>query len=306
MKQLRSGKMIYACVALMPTCVFLAANYNYDYWVICWTMYAVASIVGVVQWSGRQVNNAQLVKILVAFFIGLSPKAIYFPLILLCLLIPKSRFKSRRQMVCFRLASIACMLVVMALIVISTLTPSALAGDQRGGSEVNAKEQMLFILSHPLRYAKCLFFFLLDYLSLEASQDYTVLASYLGYGPMVSWICVLVGLLYTTITDTRFDNHELNNWKTRCFAVLVFLVTVSLVATALYVSFTDVADDVISGVQGRYLIPLIFPLLVFLSGRRACWPRPAGMRRVSNGVVLGVMTFANLYLVWELYLSALT
>lgn len=306
MKQLRSGKMIYACVALLPTCVFLAANYNYDYWVICWTMYAVASIVGTIQWTNRKVSNARLVKILAAFFIGLSPKAIYFPLILLCLLIPKGRFASRRQMICFRIASIACMLVVMALIVVSTLTPSAMAGDQRGGSEVNAKEQMLFILSHPLRYAKYLFLFLLDYLSLEASQDYTVLASYLGYGPMVAWVCVLVALLYATVTDTRFDNRQLNNWKTRCFAVLIFGGTVCLVATALYVSFTNVGLDEIKGVQGRYLIPLIFPLLVFLSGRRACWPRGAQARRVSNGVVLGVMAFANLSVIWSQYLGVLT
>ena len=44
------------------------------------------------------------------------------------------------------------------------------------------------------------------------------------------------------------------------------LVAISLVGicTALYFSFTPVALDWINGVQSRYLLPLVLPLLVFV------------------------------------------
>ena len=44
----------------------------------------------------------------------------------------------------------------------------------------------------------------------------------------------------------------------------MFLFTVILVATALYVSFTPVGLGTVNGCQSRYLLPLLVPCLSFI------------------------------------------
>ena len=48
------------------------------------------------------------------------------------------------------------------------------------------------------------------------------------------------------------------------WASFVFLFTVILVATALYVSFTPVGLGTVNGCQSRYLLPLLVPCLSFI------------------------------------------
>ena len=53
--------------------------------------------------------------------------------------------------------------------------------------------------------------------------------------------------------------------------VMVFMSAV-LIWTAMYVSFTPPGSAEIAGVQGRYFVPLMFPLYLALSGAGAFVP----------------------------------
>lgn len=306
MRKLRSGKLLFAVIALYPTGVFLAANYSYDFWVNAWCMFAIAGIVGQLQRPDVPIRISDMVAILGGFLIGLGPKAIYFPLIALAFLIPKSKFASKRVMRVFRASAV----LIALLVLLSFMAPffassTANANDMRGGSDVNASQQLAYVLSNPLEYARTWFFFTLDYLSIPNTQSYTIVAAYLGSGNPVIWGAMFCVTIFLAVTDTRADSKLMDRWPVRVFVAIILLVTLVLAMTALYISFTPVGLDTINGFQGRYFLPLLFPLLVLMGTRRTRWPRTADSGRIVAMVVFALVALANYWFLWDVYVGLL-
>ena len=61
-----------------------------------------------------------------------------------------------------------------------------------------------------------------------------------------------------------------------------------MIVTALYFEFTPVGLDTIHGVQRRYLLPLLFPLLAFV-GPASLGLRGRARAGLYDGAVLSVM-----------------
>lgn len=97
--------------------------------------------------------------------LGLGPKAIYFPLFALLLLLPKSKFSSVQQyrQISSDLSSVAAVLVLMSFVI--PMLFDSVPSDTRGGSTVSGSDQIFYILSHPLTYTKVLLGFLWEYVS---------------------------------------------------------------------------------------------------------------------------------------------
>ncbi len=306
MKKLRSGKMLYAVIALLPTAVFLASNYSYDYWLNAFALYSVASLVGILQKPDYQMTFGRSALLLAAFVVALGPKPIYFPLVLLCLLIPKNRFTSGKSSRTFRFATV----MVSLLIAVSFLVPYFFVtgpgiGDTRGGSDVNSVEQIAFILSNPLEYARILLTFLAYYISIPASDGYIYLYAYLGFPTIFIWLLVLGALLLTTLTDKSESDKAVGTWRSRTLAISIFCVCIALVASALYVQYTPVGAETVAGCQARYLIPLLFALLVFLGGPKLAWPRSDSGRGLYNFGILALMAGVNMLGFWQVYVGLL-
>lgn len=306
MRKLRSGKLLFAVIALYPTGIFLAANYSYDFWVNAWCMFAIAGIVGQLQRPDVSIRTGDMVAILAGFFIGLGPKAIYFPLMALAFLIPKSKFASKRAIRIFRASTV----VIALLVLFSFMAPffassTANASDMRGGGDVNAGQQLAYVLSYPFEYARTCFFFVLDYLSIPNTQNYTIFAAYLGSGSVVVWGVMFCITIFLAVTDTRADSKLMDRWQVRVFVVIVLLGTLVLAMTALYISFTPVGLGTINGFQGRYFLPLLFPLLVFMGTHRTRWPRTAESGRIVAMGVFVLVAAANYWFLWDVYVGLL-
>ena len=311
MKQLKSGKMLYAVIAMLPTALLLASNYGQDHWINAFLLLGGACLVRELQTPDKKITWQRVLLLLGAFVIGFGPKAIYAPLILLCLLVPRSKFASRASSIAFRIGVIAlCVLVGLSFLGPYLFTLSGDAGgggDSRGGEEVNAAMQISFILTNPIEYARILLKFLFtEYFSPVNSRDFTNLYGYLGTSSRLFWVWTLVLMAFTTITDKGEADKLVGTWKSRTLAILLFLATSVLIVTALYIEFTAVGLDTVVGVQGRYLIPLLFCTLVFLSSPRLALPRTFDKRKTAyNTVVLGSMSFIYLAGLWQVYLGLL-
>ena len=308
MRQLKSGKMLYAVVALLPTAVFIAANYSYDYWVNAFVLLAVALVVRELQTPGQLISKRRILLILACFFVGFAPKAIYFPLVLLCLLIPRSKFSSVLGSRLFRGGVVAvCLLVVASFAIPYFVVSGPGVGDLRGGSDVNSTEQIGFILAHPFEYARILVGFLFHYFSIAASRDYLGFYAYLGYSSWPLWILVYILLIFTALTDKSKVDKTVGTWKSRTVVLVICLITVVLIATSLYVSFTPVRYETINGCQPRYLIPVLFCTLVFLGSHKLAWPRVQDRRKtIYNALVLGLMPLAYMVGLWQVYVGLIS
>ena len=306
MRRLKSGKMIFAAVALYPTMLFIASTYSYDYWVNAFVMTGLAYLVGTLQRPGEKVTLREAVLMVGAFVIGLGPKAIYFPMILLCLLVPKSKFASARQSRFFRAAVLGATLFVLASFAVPYFLVSGPGiGDTRGGSGVNSTEQIKFILANPVEYAGICLSFLGQYLSLLESQGYIIYYAYLGFCSPVIWMAILLLTAFVTVTDKSSCDKTVNAWRQRVLVVVVSFVTLVLVATSLYVSFTSVASPTVAGCQPRYILPLLFAFLVFIGPRAWRWSIAERWLPVYNGLIVASMVAFNYVGLWQVYIGLL-
>lgn len=294
-KKLVSGKMIMAMIALFPTAMFLATSYTYDYWVTCFLMLGFAYLFSELQQPDKKITTKECVIMLSAFVLGLGPKAIYFPIMLLMLLIKPNKFESKKQCKYFRISII----IMTAFVISSFILPFFIAGsggnDPRGGSGVNSIEQVKYILSSPINYFWITVNFLKGYLSLEEMNTYTTQLAYLQYGPnFLLLLCTYVAAIFT---DKNNHDRYTSTKTVRASIGAVFIVTVVLITTALYVAFNPVASTIIAGVQGRYLIPILFPVALVIG---SCKIKNNIKKEIYTLAMVSIPTFVLLQTIWEL------
>ena len=76
----------------------------------------------------------------------------------------------------------------------------------------------------------------------------------------------------------------------------------ALMATALYIAFTPVGNGEINGCQSRYLIPLLSPFILLLTGQRFNLIKN---KTAYNGTVLGVASVAVLAQTYQMIISVM-
>lgn len=298
-RKLRSGKMIMAMVALLPTSIFLASNYGYDSWVTAFVLLGCAYVFSALQELEKKLTVREMFIMIGAFVVGLGPKAIYFPLMLVLFLLPRNKFQSAKQYKKFMVAVILSIAFVAGSFLVPFLVEGPGEGDKRGGDSVNAVEQVQFILSHPVVYAKILLNFMGEYVHPKNSIGYTTFFAYLG--SFSGFVLALILLLSSTLIDRNsvFDRRVLT-WKFRMVIFGSVFAVIALFSTALYIVFTLVGSTTISGVQHRYLLPVIFPFLFAVGGFSFSFLQKQWINMLIVFVLFGFSAGLFLYGVWEI------
>lgn len=268
-------KTLFAVVGLIPTNLFLAANFSYDAWLVSMVVLALSFMLRSFYSETNTLNVRDIVLSMIFMFLGLAVKAVYFPLVGLYFLIPSCRFDNKKQRNLYY-----AVVVIFGIVMLSSFalpyvfTVSTDPGDTRGGlAGVNPMGQISFILSNPLKYTEILSIFFIDrFFNPMFAGAYLTNYAYLGslrdlvQGiPFV--ITNLVPLAIVLVSAFISSDEE----QVVCFrevsplwTLFLFVCSFILVATALYVSFTPVAYSTVNGCQFRYILPWIAPLLVFL------------------------------------------
>ena len=303
-KVIKKGGYLFSVIGLIPVVLFLASVFSCDYWVTAWVALGTAYIISEFQQPDKQIEWHDVLKILLVFFIGCGPKEIYIFLLLPFFFLPSKKFadgKTRKKML---LAGLLLILFYIAYIASPMLIRQDAFTDSRGGGDVNATEQVKFILSHPIAYTKILVEFLLGYVSALNTNHHLAFYAYLGDAHYI-WGTLTIVLLFFgvfTVYDKKADGIEPVNGKTRFLSVLVCLVQIVLFSTALYVSFTPVGYDTINGCQYRYLFP-VFPLFFYMVAPTKLYNGIS--ERVQKGIIFGGSSFVALFSIFDLFFSKL-
>lgn len=158
-----------------------------------------------------------------------------------------------------------CAFIVLAYFMICVVLPMVVGeGDARGGETVNAVAQLTGIINNPMSYVNVLKTFLFGhYLSYQ--NNLKNLFDYYGYLGTSGFYYVGTFLVCVAcLTDkNKRDCYKRVGWIRVTTLGLVFL-TIVLIASALYISFTPVGFYTVLGCQQRYLLPLIYPVLAVL------------------------------------------
>lgn len=301
-RKLKSGKILASAVALIPFNIFMASSYSYDHWITAWFLYGTCCFFGELQQPGKKMAVHEWIFMLLAFFIGVGPKMLYIPLVLLALFLPKEKFISPLQRKLMVAAAVCVVAAVGAKVILMFVSPGSIQ-DVRGGTGVDSLGQVSYIFSHPWEYTKTLLGFLADYLSLKSANHYFSHLQYLtDLQPTAFSSLMVVTLAVAAFTDKNEYDTRVTLVPRIATYVLSFSI-LCLVATSMYVAITAVGSNKIEGCQYRYIAPLLFPVLYSLgTGKILDKVRSKVKIRMGkeyyNGIVLAVCAFISIHAVW--------
>lgn len=254
-RHLTRGKRILFVLALMPTSMLSAMTYSYDVWVNAFSFLGTSYLLE--EWFGKaeKINYKNCAIMISAFVLASLPKAVYIPLLLLAIFIPKEKFRSRKEKYIFMgLVSAAVLMMLSTFVLPTIISPAQVSSDIRGG-DTSVGRQLQYIFSNPLNYAELLLCSIKD-----TFFSYTIGIEGLGrmghYTTLANETCMTIAICYSVFADCNDDKEQnIYGWQ-RAMIYGVCFGVICLIWTALYLSFTPVGNNSIAGVQGRYYLPV--------------------------------------------------
>lgn len=261
-------KTVFA-LGLLPTQVMLASSYSAD----PMTNASALALIGIfifMKKSESQISLKTIASFVLMAAILCTCKMTYLPLFLLLFLIPnrqieiikmglgtienKQRYNGMNvKLIC---CSILCLALIVNLIYSKThgLVQWAVPG-------VNAKDQLIFILTHPVQY----FVIFINYIqssALSYIQGSSINFAYAGMLPEIYTVFIICGLTILALLDD--PDQLILPFNNKIVVAGIVLLSWGATVTALYVTFNIVGSISVLGVQGRYYAPLLLPTLLLL------------------------------------------
>ena len=296
------GKKAMLFIGLMPVCFVLATAFSYDAFVNAFLMLGYALFTREYTEPGK-LNKKRMALTIAVLAIGVIPKAVYFPILFLPACLPKEKFESKKERGVF----FGILLLVALALAATFVLPTLLSGG--GGSDLysdprrsaaNTYEQLMLLLHHPIKYAKLLITNIFSwqlpyYFGTKVWGNFAYSGKYTGSGlwlipSMLSFLAITQGSTETNADDFEIDDqgkrvYRLKNMKTfKIAGVIVAFLSECLVWTALYLAFNPVGAERIAGVQGRYLIPFAWlMMMLFYNHKIKCELKELTYNRIVMG-----------------------
>lgn len=236
-------------------------------------MLGTALIIDAVLDRDTRISWKRLLGIFVSFMLACNIKAVYAPLLLLVLLLPRSKFASRGQAVYVKVISMVLMLVAVGGILLDISGDINVIQDTRGDGADSAG-QIAFVLSHPLTYFGYFISALWNGFQVYLLDSPRLTWAYLGSCSGIWATFSLMLVLFTCYTDNDTAFAQRVSWQQRIGLLLVAGIATGLMFTAMYVGFSAVGSSSFGGVQGRYMLPIL-PLFALLLS-------PNGVKNAMN------------------------
>ena len=257
------GKNFLALLGLVPVNIQSANSMSADALALALTV-ALAAFVLAMRYNEKGVMQKRQLACMYALtgFLCLC-KVVYMPFCLLLFLIPKERFKSRKNY-WFHVVCAGAMILILSFGWLA-IASGYLCESQPG---VDTAAQLVGILKNPVA-------FVLTFVRSLDNFGVTYLTEMMGSN--LGWlnipVCSLLALGYLLILVLQVsgnDDMSGNRLDLPVKSLLggVSLLVFALIFVTLYGQWTAYGYDKILGVQGRYFLPLLFPLILALKPKR--------------------------------------
>ncbi|WP_099469148.1 DUF2142 domain-containing protein [Konateibacter massiliensis] len=296
------GKIYIAIIGLLPTPLFLASVYAYD------AVITALVFLGFVIWLNEILDKEKKLEwytalaMILCFVVGTWSKTIYMVMMLLLCFLPKEKFDGKLRSGLFRAGVVVIVGLLLITIYKSPIEATGATADLQSNTAylgdiraqgANLEDQAKYVLSQPLAYTKVLLRSLknsaFDYL---LGTSTWLLYGYVGRFPTVFAALTSLLILGASLFQTKEDRQYVLAAKWKVLLGVMAFGMASLIWTGLYVTFTKVGANYISGVQGRYYIPFILPLM-FVFKNNKCKLNIS--TEVFHKAVFAILIFINLY-----------
>ena len=262
-------KKTMTTVALMPMSIFLMGMITYDNMIISISLFTVAYILRLIyDDSIKRIDNKNIFILILLGFILFNYKTLYLSLFILLLFIPNEKFGSLKSKIIKFIIIGVFILLLTALIKLPLLF---LAPTDDSAAKLTSL-QSNYVKNNFGTYLIVLFkniFSQKTYQMTSMVGTFGLLDTYLPI-PIIYFYLFL--LVYMGLCENRDDKYKI---KLSMKSALLFAIILSVftIYTAMYISWTPqvfgkIGTKEITGVQGRYFIPLLFPALLLLSNNK--------------------------------------
>lgn len=284
-KNIPFKKIVIFTIALLPINLNAFASLSADALTISSTLFFASYILYLKYDKNKEKLNRKdyMVLILSSIIVSMC-KIVYLPLCLCLFLIPNSKFDSKKEK--YIKTGILFGIVVILNLLWLRFASRFLIEYNAG---VNSKEQVIFILTNPLKY--CII--ILRTLNINF-QNY-----YLGIvGNGISHMSVNISSIYhfmlLILLTVLFLGNEDKEFDfdifTRGIFILIFVGIIVLIFTSLYVQWTSVGKPIIEGVQARYFIPILFLIPLIFNNKTLVFNKI-----INYKYILLFMSYINLH-----------
>ena len=188
----------------------------------------------------------------------------------------------------------AVFLALMSTFILPRLLSPGSYGDVRGGA-VDMAAQLNYILSSPFSYLKILLQNIWESLPsyLFGKGVFQMMGHWgtAGFGSVIMIYAVLVIIMEGS---TR-SSHELSRGQ-RIGLLPILAMTIGLVWTSMYLTFTVPGSSVIGGVQGRYFIPVLLLIYLLFHTKRIQIQLSERTRNLAVSGISGALLFATVWM----------
>lgn len=262
-KKVKKYKLILFSIGLLPTSLFLAANANYDLYVIAGLTLGIAYYINL--YEKKNIVFKDLLPAIVAFIFGSLAKAVYIPIIFILMTIPKNNYKNEkdRKRILLMLIGVTIVMFLTFLIPIFINTTNREDFRQAGTSLTG---QLSVIVHSPISFIKV---FLNNVIGEFATKlvSPTIInnLAYYNYATSVEnmYMMLIIILIISYIYECK--NAIKFNKRTKLGMLALTIILIINIWGPLYLQFTPVGSEIINGVQPRYFIPLLPIILLILT-----------------------------------------
>ena len=248
------GKNILLLLMCIPIAVEGFSSMSPDAMTISVVFLFIAYVLKLFSQKDKKITRKDKIYLFIMSIVIALCKIVYIPVVGLLLILPKDKFKTRKEQ--FWTVGLIIGLALTANLIWLAISNMYLV-TFRGG---NSKYQIANLLSNPIEYMQMLF----NTINLYGKEYlYSMFGGELGWDEYVkinSIVPIAFGGMYLLFSTSEEDIKNRFTTYQKVIMVLIILAIVGLIFTSLYVQWTPLTYDYIAGVQGRYFIPIL-PLI---------------------------------------------
>ena len=273
MKLIPYGKTALFVISALPMAIHLVSSYSYDYFVIALAILFVAQVLRMRETSGK-IRARDIVFCFVIAALLAPSKLVYFPILLTIFLVPSEKFGlSGKKAALIKIGVVAAGVAFLLLMQMGKISTYMSDGNSVSWS-ADEVYSISYALKHPMEFIRTLFNTVYHYTDYYASM--LVGNHMVGTGssvlPIFLWAPMLAVLFFSFLRRKDDGLGEFSpSARLRTGAVAVG--TSILAALSMLFSWTPISSNVIRGMQGRYLLPVLPLLIVVLRGNKITRPR---------------------------------
>ena len=259
------AKLFYMLVLLSPNMLQCATTLSADAFTnIIFLLYI--SIIFKIIMEKKKISKKEKISLFVLSILITLCKIVYFPIVLMLLLMDEKYFDNKKSRILFCVTTICISTIVSLFWIRCTNGVFSIAYNR-------SVLQRQFILSSPLSYfivlVRTFAYYMIDYIECLFVGT-TMYHSQLNMPPIISFLYVIV------IVMSLFNDNKENgfNYYQKYSILVIMVMIIVLISTAIYVQCTaqyfSVANSTIRGIQGRYFIPviLLIPLITKFKNKK--------------------------------------